>query len=290
MNDKVMVVEVALPAGAVSPLRIYPGADQPLVMLWPGFGMGARYYDPIARELAGRGFPVAVGELRGQGASTARASRSVAWGYHDLAAVDYPGAIRAAKQHLGLAPDYPTLLLTHSMGGQIGALFLARPEATELNVRGMFGVGSGSPHLVSFPTPMRRRLWLGTVFLGKVGGYLGFWPGKVLGWDPVGYGRQSGTHMREWRRLAHRNTFAGLSGADLDYPAALAQVTAPVQLCYFSNDLDCPLPSAQALAAHLPEADLCIAELAGDLGHNRWARQPQIVAERFARFVTEKFT
>ncbi|MGP6174231.1 alpha/beta fold hydrolase [Corynebacterium sp. A21] len=288
MKDEVMVVEVGLPAGATSPVLLHPGADRPLVMLWPGFGMGARYYRPIAGELAARGFPVAVGELRGQGASTARASRSAAWGYHDLAAVDYPRAIRAAKTSLGLPMDHPTVLLTHSMGGQIGALFLSRPEATELNVRGMFGVGSGSPQLVAFPKPMRRRLWLGTVLLGTVGGFLGFWPGKVLGWDPVGYGRQSGTHMWEWRQLAHRNTFAGLTGADLDYPAALAQVTAPIQLCYFRNDLDCPRPSAQALAEQLPSADLLIEELAGDLGHNRWARQPQIVAARFERFVAEK--
>lgn len=289
MNDRNFQVPVTLPGGASSPIDLWlpvPGSEatQPLVMVWPGFGMGARYYRPIAEELAARGYPVAIGELRGQGASTARASRDLAWGYHDLAAVDYPESIRVAKTHLGLPADHPTVLLAHSMGGQIGALFLSRPESQELNVRGMFGVGSGSPYLRSFPTPMRRRLRLGTIFLGRIGGALGFWPGKVFGWDPVGYGRQSGTHMREWRRLARENTFAGLTGADQDYPLALRLVTLPVQLCYFGNDLDCPRDSAVALAQHLPAAALEVEELAGDLGHNRWARQPQIVADRFGEF------
>ena len=38
-----------------------PVGDAPLVMMWPGFGMGARYYRSLAREFAGRGYNVATG-------------------------------------------------------------------------------------------------------------------------------------------------------------------------------------------------------------------------------------
>ena len=61
---------------------------KPLVILWPGFGVGARYYEPIAKELAARGWIIAIGELHGQGESTAAASRTQDWGYHDLASSD----------------------------------------------------------------------------------------------------------------------------------------------------------------------------------------------------------
>lgn len=287
-------VPVTMPDHSISPVQVFPGisnpqpGDQtPLVMIWPGFGMGGSYYRPIAAELSSRGFPVAIGELRGQGASTARATRRERWGYHDLAAVDFPSCIRAAKQQLGLTLGHPTVLLTHSMGGQIGALFLARDDARELNVRAMFGVGSGSPYLPTFPGPMRRRLRLGTVVLGGASRVLGYWPGKVAGLDPVGYGRQSGKHMAEWRNLALTNSFAGLRGADLDYPAAMQEVTAPVLLTRFANDADCPRASSEALAQHLPKADLGIEELPGEMGHNRWARQPQFVADRFEAFLAE---
>lgn len=288
-------VAVTMPDRSISPVRVFSaasgaersGGQAPLVMIWPGFGMGGSYFRPIAGELADRGYPVAIGELRGQGASTARATREVRWGYHDLAAVDYPRSIRAVKAHLGLPTNHPTVLLTHSMGGQVGSLFLARDSARELGVSAMFGVGSGSPYLPSFPGPMRRRLGLGTVVLGGGGRVFGYWPGKIGGFDPVGYGRQSGQHMREWRRLALTNSFAGLGGADLDYPAALRQVRMPVLLTLFTNDDDCPRASSAALAEHLPNADVEIEELAGELGHNRWARQPQIVADRFETFLRD---
>lgn len=279
---------VHLPDGSITPVELFAGGrHKPLVMMWPGFGMGAYYYLPMARELNSRGYPVAIGELRGQGVSTARATRRNRWGYHDLAAVDYPSCISQAKQQLELPPDHPTVLLTHSMGGQIGSLFLARNDAAQLNVRAMMGVGSGSPHLAAFTGPMRRRLRLGTQVLGRGGGTLGFWPGKIAGFDPVGYGRQSGIHMSEWRRLALHNTFTPLTGADIDYPAAMREVETPVLLSYFSNDADCPRASCAALAEHLPQADLAIEELAGELGHNRWARQPQIVADRFEGFLDQ---
>lgn len=292
-NEQVrtLIIGVDVPGGAVSPVELYrPAAEPvdreaPMVMFWPGFGMGAYYYRPIARALAGRGYRVALGELRGQGRSTARASRRSRWGYHDLAAEDYPRSIRAAKHHLGLSDDHPTVLLTHSMGGQIGALFLARAAATELGVIGMFGVGSGSPYLPAFAPAMRRRLRMGTVVLGGGGRVLGYWPGRIGGYDPVGYGRQSGQHMMEWRRLALRNSFQGLRDADIDYPAAMREVRMPVLLTMFADDADCPPASSRALAEHLPNADLAVEVLPGELGHNRWARQPGIVTGRFERFV-----
>lgn len=94
-----------MPDGSITPVHFWSGGTKPLVMIWPGFGMGAYYYRPIASELADRGFPVAIGELRGQGLSSARASRRNQWGYHDLASVDFPRQIEAVKAELGVPRD-----------------------------------------------------------------------------------------------------------------------------------------------------------------------------------------
>lgn len=116
------LLEVSMPDESTSQVRIFEPRDhgyegplgtaeseirRPLVVIWPGFGMGARYFDPMGRELASRGYHVASGELRGQGTSTARATRKHTWGYHHLASQDYPLTIRAVKQDLGLDADYP---------------------------------------------------------------------------------------------------------------------------------------------------------------------------------------
>ena len=279
---------VAMPDGSASRVLVFRAqgpadTDRPLIMIWPGFGVGAHYYRPVAEELSRRGFPTAVGELRGQGSSTAVASASDRWGYHDLASEDYPRTIRAVKARLDLAADHPVVLLTHSMGGQIGALLLARPEAHELGVTGLMGVGTGSPFSRAFPNPERRRLRIGGLVMGAVGRVLGFWPGGRF--DPSGYGRQSGVQVREWARFGRTNALDRLRGRDLDYMAALQEVRVPILFTRYSNDDFCTVDSCRALANLMPRAYPRVEELPGTLGHNRWAREPGDISDRFEAFV-----
>ncbi|AGP29664.1 alpha/beta fold hydrolase [Corynebacterium terpenotabidum] len=280
---------VTMPDGSASRVLLFAPDDadiaRPLIVIWPGFGVGARYYRPIAQELASRGFPVAVGELRGQGSSTAVASWSDRWGYHDMASQDYPRTIRAAKARFDLPSDYPTVLLTHSMGGQIGSIFLSRPETADLGVIGMMGVGSGSPFTRAFPNPERRRLRIGGILMGGVSAVLGYWPGGRF--DVTPYGRQSGVHLREWARFGRTNSLARLRGQDIDYTAAMQELELPVLFTRFSNDEYCTVASSRALANLIPKAFARVEELPGTLGHNTWAREPQEISDRFELFVAE---
>lgn len=281
--------DVTLPDGTTSPVFVFPAkggvgnVDKPLVAIWPGFGMGARYFRPTAQELADRGYPVVIGELRGQGRSKAKASRKARWGYHDTASEDYPRTIRAAKEELGLPVDHPTVLLTHSMGGQVASLFLARPEAKELNVVGMMGVGTGSPYKKGFVGADRRRVALGSLFMTAVSKVVGYWPaGRV---DLAGYGRQSGVHVEEWTRFAHSNSLANLRGQDIDYEAGMKDVTVPILLTRFTDDDDCTLASAAYLADKFDPDNVHVEQLIGGLGHTKWARKPERVADRLDKFV-----
>lgn len=284
---------LSMPDGSVSTVLLFPAAgepedresDRPLVIVWPGFGVGARYYIPLAEELAHRGFPVAVGELRGQGSSTARASFSDRWGYHDLASQDYPRTVRTAKAWFDLPTEYPTVFLTHSMGGQIGALFLARPEAKDLNIVGMMGVGTGSPFHRAFPNPERRRLRTGGVVMGTGSRILGFWPAGPL--DVAHYGRQSVVQLGEWARFGRTNSLSHLRGQDMDYMAGMQGIRVPVLLTRYTDDDFCTFRSARALADLFPKARPRVEELTGGKGHNRWAREPQGVVDRFERFLGE---
>ncbi|AIT60723.1 alpha/beta fold hydrolase [Corynebacterium doosanense] len=284
------VVEVALPDGSVSALTVHRPADpsaRPLIVVWPGLGVGASYYRPLVEELAARGFPAVCGELRGQGENTAHPERSQRWGYHDMAAQDYPLTIRAVKQELGLPEDHPTVLFCHSMGGQIATVFLARPEARELGVVAMYGVGSGSPHYPAFTNPTRNRVRYGSLFMRVVSKVLGYWPGTIAGKDIAGYGRQADPHMAEWSRFSWTNKLDKLSGADMDYPEEQKKIVVPILLTRYNNDDDCPIASCEAMAENLPAADVRIEQFEGDLGHNRWARQPVAVVDRLEAFVGE---
>ncbi|MBC2682523.1 alpha/beta fold hydrolase [Corynebacterium anserum] len=284
-----------MPDSSVSSVRLFSPENDvtspltratPLIVMWPGFGMGARYYDPMGKELARRGFNVATGELRGQGTSTARASREKSWGYHHVASEDYPATVRAAKKAFNLPEAYPTVFLCHSMGGQIGALFMARDDANVLNVKGLMGVGAGTPYHGGFQGKQYWRLRIGSQLMKAVIKLKGYQPEGVL--DFSGYGRQAKDHVLEWIRYSQTNHLRELAGEDCDYEAAKAQITKPVLLTRCINDEDCPIPSCNNLAMSLPKADVEVEQLSEPLGHNRWAREPEVIANRLERFIREK--
>lgn len=180
------------------------------------------------------------------------------------------------------------IFLAHSMGGQISCLFSALDQAATLGLRGIFGVGAGSPYRPAFEVKMGRRLGVGALLLGVVGGkMLGYWPGKVLGRDAVGYGRQSGTHMREWRRFHMHNSLDELGAMEINYVDEMQSVTLPILLTRCVNDKECPAASSQALASFLPKAEVQCEDLAAELGHNRWAREPDAVVARFMSFAEQ---
>ncbi|WP_425394762.1 alpha/beta fold hydrolase [Corynebacterium amycolatum] len=279
------IVQETLPDGSVTPmaLRFPEGSPRGIVVIWPGFGMGARYYRPIAQELQRRGFCVLTSELRGQGNQTAVATRRHNWGYQDLASVDYPLAVARARKefdHLAAGEKLPVYLLCHSMGGQIASLYLARPEA---DVAGVVMVGSGTPHYKCFTGNEYKRLRYGAPFMQVVSQILGYWPAGRL--DMAGYGRQARNHVVEWARFS-RTGLLRPRGADIDYAAEMPKVTTPALLLNCGGDRDCPEASAQALARMLPNSAK-YEFIEQRLGHNRWAREPQAVVDCLERFIEE---
>lgn len=281
------IVQEQLPDGSVTPmaLRVPEGSPRGIVVIWPGFGMGARYYRPIAQELQRRGFCVLTSELRGQGEQTAVASRRHNWGYHDLASIDYPAAVARARKEFdplvaGAGEKLPVYLLCHSMGGQIASLYMARPEA---DIVGVVMVGSGAPHYKCFENREFKRLRYGAPVMRLVSRIMGYWPASKI--DLAGYGRQAKNHVLEWGRFAATGKLEP-TGADMDYNAAMAQVTTPALLLNCGGDHDCTAASAKALAAMLPKAAR-YEFIEQRLGHNRWAREPEAVVNRLEQFIQE---
>src|SRR5688572_10427447 len=123
------------------------GADTIVVMM-PAMGVPARYYDRFAVSLVEAGFAVAVADLRGTGASRPTPSRASRYGYHDLA-----GDVGAVLEALAPQRDgRRTLLLGHSLGGQVSLIHLARTQA---GIDGLVLIAVGLPY---WRTYGRQRL------------------------------------------------------------------------------------------------------------------------------------
>lgn len=283
------IIPVRMHDGSITPLRIFnatPGvrSTRRIIVFWPGFGVGASYYDPIAKELASRGFDVALAELHGQGDSTAVATRRNRFGYQTAAQYDYPTAIRAARETFHATPQTPVTLMAHSMGGQIGTLFLARPEAQELNVTSGFFIGSGSPYYKNFTDREYRRLRYGMPLMRAVSLLLGFWPGGKL--DIAGYGRQSVQHIKEWSRFVEKDELHP-TNPDVNYPELLSNCHTHLTLVRSTNDADCPPDSIAGLAKLLPNATITVKEIEKPYGHNHWARKPKEASDLLEEFANQ---
>ncbi len=259
--------------------------EQPLIVIWPGWGVGARYYDPLGRELARRGYPVVTGELHGQGSSTAKPSRTHSYGYHHMASNDFPETIYAAKRAFGLAAQHPTFFICHSMGGQVASLFAARPEAAAVGLQGVMGVGTGSPHWRGFVGREKIRLRWGTLWMRLMVALFGYQPDGRL--DLAGYGAQPRGHFSEWYRFVHTNRLYRLQDEDMDYEQAKLQLEVPFLLTRYVDDADCTIQSCANLALSLPSAYVTVEELPERLGHNSWARNPQAPADRLEAFIQD---
>lgn len=281
------VKQITLSDGSVTPIRMLAPEETPerAVVMWPGFGMRASYYLPLAEELVQRGCAVALAELHGQGGNTAVATRRSRFGYHQMASDDYPAAVAATREHFstqhGMAPDAPVYLLCHSMAGQVAACYLARPDA---DVAGAVFAAAGAPYYPCFSRSVSRKLRFGTVWMAVLSAIRGYWPAGRL--DVMNYGRQSARHILEWAAY----TWTGVlrpRGADLDYPAAMARATTPILGIALGGDDLCPPASTRHLLEQLPDAPRRLEIEEEPLGHNRWARQPHAVAGRALRFFRE---
>ena len=128
-------------------LRILPGGDDaPVAVVWPAMGAPARFYTPVRRGAVRRradGGARRSARHRGQRAAAPR--RTDRYGYAELA--DDVGAVLAAlKPRFG---DRRTVLVGHSLGGQVALLRLAtNPEST---VDGIVLVAVGLPYWRLYP-------------------------------------------------------------------------------------------------------------------------------------------
>ncbi|NUS91989.1 MAG: alpha/beta fold hydrolase [Nocardia sp.] len=283
-------VPIQMPDGSTVPVRLIPATGphrhpvtldtpRPVVVLIPGLGVPGEYYIYFARELARRGVDVAVGELRGNGDSLPKPSSASTYGYHEIAAVDFPAVFEVVRTRF---PDSTPYLLGHSMGGQLAALYAARIRG---RLGGLILVASGTPYYRGYRGLLGPGVLLGTAAASITAGLAGFWPGDKFG--PNGFGRQSKVLISDWARLARTGKFAP-AGADIDYEERLSRLKLPVLSITLSGDDLAPPASARHLLDKLPHADTTTWHEPRPLGHNGWIQDPTTVIDRVEKWLRDR--
>ncbi|MEU4316228.1 alpha/beta fold hydrolase [Nocardia sp. NPDC024068] len=283
-------VPIQMPDGATVPVRLLPASGpqrhpvtpdmpRPVVVLIPGLGVPGEYYLYFARELTRRGMNVAVGELRGNGDSRPKATAASTYGYHELAAVDFPAIFEAVRTRF---PDSTPYLMGHSMGGHLSVLYASRVRG---RLAGLILVASGTPYYRGFRGLLGPGLLVGTAAVSLTANLAGVWPGDKLG--PNGFGRQSKVLISDWARLARTGRFTP-AGADIDYEERISRLKLPVLSITLSGDELTPRTSARHLLDKLPAADRTTWHEPRRLGHNGWITDPHSVADRIEKWIRDR--
>ncbi|MGW0820028.1 alpha/beta hydrolase family protein [Streptomyces sp. NPDC002845] len=282
LSTEVTTETVRADDGAEVRLRFCRRLDDPsapVLICMPAMGTRAAYYTPLADALFEAGFQVVVGELRGQGTSSVRVRRGVRYGYHEMVTYDYPALFRAVADAFPRAPRY---LLGHSLGGQLGTLYLSQePHMAE----GAILVGAPSCHYRGWPFPMNVGMLAGVHFAAAVSSVLGYYPGRRIGM----LGDNSARTMYDFATQVRTGRYQ-VPSSDVDFEALLPKVDLPVLAVTIEGDRMASSGGTRGLCDKLRSArvthwDLVLDDGARGNPHYGWVRGNAALVERVRTFV-----
>jgi predicted alpha/beta hydrolase len=281
------VVEYCAQDGVRASFRLFAAdnPDAPVVICLPGMGVRGRYYADFAQRLSRNGFHVLTSDLRGTDSSSVRASPRCDFGYEEIINRDCPALFEAARQRF---PSNERLLLGHSLGGQLGALYLsAHPHAA----RALILIASGNVYYRGWSGLSRLRL-LGTMLrLRTVGALLGYVPAGKIGFAA----NEARTVVVDWSN----NCFSGryvLANSNHDYEESLKQLAKPVLAISFELDQLAPRRSVEYLLGKLAASAVTRRHFAADdealagAGHFDWAKRAGAVVGAIRDWADEKLS
>ena len=249
-----------------------------ILLIFPAMGVRASYYQKLAETFADRHYTAITADLRGHGHSSERPSRKRSFGYSEIVQYDYPEIVNSVKKNY---PDQPVFILGHSLGGQLGALYLSKnPKAID----GLILVACCSVYYKGWPGWGKYRALLGTQFINLIGYTLGYYPGHKMGFG----GLEARGVIRDWSRQSRTGKYL-VDNSDFDFEAGLKKIDVPVFALSFQGDDFAPKQAVEHLLGKMDQAQKShlhlVKESARNLGYNHfsWAKKPEgavdIVAE-----------
>ena len=271
-DNSPQIVEYGTRDGARASFRLFPANDPnaPVVICVPGLGVRGRYYSDFAQMLSRSGFHVLTSDLRGVDSSSLRASRNCDFGYDEIINCDFPALLDAAQQRF---PTNERLLLGHSLGGQLSALYLSvYPDAA----RALIFVAAGNVYYKGW-SGLRRWLLLGTMVRLRT-------LGTLLGYVPTRKFRLARTVVVDWSN----NCFTGryvVANSTHDYEESLQRMRKPVLAISFELDQLAPQRSVEFLLDKLASSAVTRRRFAAAdaamarADHFDWAKRAGAVVE-----------
>lgn len=266
--------------GVASAITVFKTAKAtpttPVFICLPAMGVKASYYVPLAQSLTKAGCHAVTADWRGIGLSSIRASKQVDFGFREMLEMDIPELIKTVQKAF---PNHPLYFLGHSLGGQLGAIYLSRHHVAD--VKGLVMIACATPFYKGWDGLAALRLWLVARAFKAIAQLVGYFPGKKVGFA----GREARTVMYDWCYVARTHTYK-IAHSDFDYDVALKKMALPVLAMSFSADNFAPEKAAKLMLDKIPSATITHlhfqpADTGGKAyGHFNWAKEPDFFVEQ----------
>ena len=254
------------------------------VVFLPAMGVAASYYEPfLVRLQAACDARVLALDLPGQGGHPARARNGDDYGYREIVEEIIPQAVEGVARQ---RPRTPTVLMGHSLGGQLALLSLA---SLACRVDALVLVASGTAHWRAWPRAQRLRAAMTVHAITALSRLLPWYPGQRLGFG----GNQACRFMRDWtfnaRHGCYRLEESERSVQHIE--AQLESVRIPVHVLSIAGDPIAPPGACDELLSLIPNASVTRQSVSAVSAHSpwrrhfSWAREPSDMEPAIARLL-----
>ena len=252
-----------------------------IVLCVPAMGVPANKYDTLCCALTDAGLSAATMDLRGLGASSVRASKDTDFSYAEIVAYDLPCAISALHEHFS---QRRIVLLGHSLGGQLSALYLSQNQDL---VAGLILTASCSVYYRGWRMPKSLGVLLFSQVAVIASKCCGYFPGHRFKFA----GREARGVMRDW---AHNALTGRYASTNINYETDLAQVSLPVLAINFDDDKFAPVRATRNLLGKL--STLCDVQMLrlsgadlnqGSADHFNWMKHPTAVSRAVEKWLPQ---
>ncbi len=267
------IIPMKFADGAGSNINLFRSQQEDtnvVLVIFPAMGVKASYYKNAAQHFAAHRLHVVTIDHRGHGTSTVKPSRINNFGYREQVEVEYPHILEQVKL---LFPNCKVVIMGHSLGGQMGSMFISRYRHL---ADGIILNASCSPYYKGWGIGAGFGLWLFAWFIRMVIALLGYYPGNRIGFG----GREAAGVMRDWCYSAATGKFAAL-GSDFNYETAMSSFAKPVLGITYEGDTSAPPEALNFLlnkfnASTVQRSHITPKVSEKKFNHYSWAKKPSI--------------
>ncbi len=267
--------------GVKNTLQIYRSVENvdTVIFCWPALGVRASYYQSMGVEMARNGFHFATMDWRGNGTSNIRPSYDVDFGYKEL----IEDAVISLNELRKKFPDSRIVVLGHSLGGQIGALTMARyPKMIDALV----AIASCTVYYRGFGKGGTKVKWAARI-IPTIATIFGHFPGNILKFG----GREAQQLMKDWAHNGLTNRYEP-KGDDFDYETAMKESLKPFLALSLEGDDMAPFDAVENLMGKYEsslqkEHRVVTSENVGieKVNHFNWVKHPMFLIQTIKQWL-----